>query len=113
MAIVLSRTLVSFAGPDGAAVDSESIGAAVQSFFVIFVGSMLIGLLYGLLSAWVYKKLDLRRHDEMHFMESALSFAFPCDREPSPHPRPHPRPSPPLPRPRSLAPPTFARWSEG
>ena len=83
VAIVLSRTLITFADPDGdgplegAAVDSASILGAVQSFFVIFVGSTIIGIIYGLLSAWIFKKLDLRRHDEAHFMESALSFAFP------------------------------------
>ena len=36
-----------------------------------------IGLFYGLLSAYVFKKLDLRHHHDMLFLECALSFTFP------------------------------------
>ena len=42
VAIVLSRTLLSFNSPD-AHVDAASIAAAVLSFVVIFLGSALIG----------------------------------------------------------------------
>lgn len=77
VAIVLSRTLVTFAGDNPAPINSENLMAAGNTFLTIFIGSTLIGLVYGLLSAWVFKKLNLRNHDELHFMESALSFAFP------------------------------------
>ena len=36
----------------------------------------------GVLSSLVFKVLDLKHHDEMLYMEAALSFAFPwCERE--------------------------------
>jgi sodium/hydrogen exchanger 8 len=76
VAIVLSRTLLSFNKP-GTEVNQESIMAAVVSFCTIFGGSLLIGAVYGVFSALVFKKLDLRHHSELVFMQSALSFAFP------------------------------------
>ena len=76
VAIVLSRTLLSFNEP-GTVVNQESIMAAVVSFCTIFGGSLLIGAVYGVFSALVFKKLDLRHHSELVFMQSALSFAFP------------------------------------
>ena len=76
VAIVLSRTLLGFNKP-GVEVDSDSIMAAVASFCTIFGGSLLIGAFYGILSALVFKKLDMRHHAELIFMQSSLSFAFP------------------------------------
>ena len=76
VAIVLSRTLLSFNEP-GAVVDAESISAAVTSFVVIFVGSSLIGMIAGASCSLCYKYLGLRLHEEMLFMEGALSFIFP------------------------------------
>ena len=51
--------------------------AAVVSFCTIFGGSLLIGAFYGVASALCFKKLDMRHHGELIFMQSALSFAFP------------------------------------
>lgn len=76
VAIVLSRTLLSFNKP-GTVVDSDSILAAVASFCTIFGGSLLIGAFYGVVSSLVFKALDMRHHAELIFMQSALSFAFP------------------------------------
>jgi len=76
VAIVLSRTLLGFNTP-GTEVNKESILAAAISFCTIFGGSLLIGAVYGILSALTFKKLDLRHHSELIFMQSALSFAFP------------------------------------
>ena len=35
--------------------NSESIGAACVSFFVIFGGSLLIGAFFGILCTWTFK----------------------------------------------------------
>ena len=75
VAIVLSRTLLSFNVP-GTTVDQESILAACELFAIIFVGSMVIGAVFGVISSIVFKVLDLKHHDEMLYMEAALSFAF-------------------------------------
>ena len=76
VAIVLSRTLLGFNKP-GTEVNTESIMAAVASFCTIFGGSLIIGAFYGIISALVFKKLDMRHHAELLFMQAALSFAFP------------------------------------
>ena len=76
VAIVLSRTLLSFNTP-GAVVDGESILAAVVSFVVIFGGSTLIGIFAGAASSVLYKFAGLRMHHDMIFLEAALSFVFP------------------------------------
>jgi len=76
VAIVLSKTLLSFNEP-GAVVNTESVMGAVSLFLQIFIGSLIIGLVYGLASALVFKKLDLRHHEELLFIEAALSFVFP------------------------------------
>lgn len=76
VAIVLSTTLLSFNKPNQP-VDAESITGAVYLFLTIFVGSLIIGLIYGVASALVFKKLDLRHHDDLLFLEAALSFTFP------------------------------------
>ena len=49
--------------------DAESVMGAVTLFLTIFGGSMVVGLIYGVSSSIVYKKLDLRHHPEMVFME--------------------------------------------
>ena len=56
VAIVLSRTLLSFNDP-AVTVDKDSIMAAVGSFCTIFGGSLLIGAVYGIISAFVFKKV--------------------------------------------------------
>jgi len=76
VAIVLSRTLLGFNKP-GTVVDAESIMAAAVSFCVIFGGSLIIGGVFGILSSWVFKVLDMRHHEDLLYMQCALSFAFP------------------------------------
>jgi sodium/hydrogen exchanger 8 len=76
VAIVLSRTLLSFNAP-GAQVDAASILAAVVSFVVIFGGSTVIGVLAGACSSLLYKYAGLRMHADTLFLEGALSFIFP------------------------------------
>jgi len=76
VAIVLSRTLLSFNNPENP-VDAEHILGAGKLFLIIFVGSLLIGAVGGILSSLTFKLLDLRHHDEMLYMEAALSFVFP------------------------------------
>jgi len=76
VAIVLSRTLLSFNEP-GAQINAESIAAAVTSFLVIFVGSSLIGIFCGVCSSLAFKYLGLRLHEEHLVLEAALSFVFP------------------------------------
>ena len=75
VAIVLSRTLLSFNKP-GTVVDAESIQGAIILFVTIFVGSLAIGLAYGLSSALTFKALNLRSHN-LYFVEAAISFCFP------------------------------------
>jgi len=76
VAIVLSRTLLSFNKP-GTEVNQESINAAVQSFCIIFGGSLLIGAFFGIASSLVFKAMDMRHHADLVFMQCALSFVFP------------------------------------
>jgi len=76
VAIVLSRTLLSFNEP-GAAVDGPAIKAAALSFVIIFVGSSLIGIFFGCLASIVYKYLGLRFHHAHINMETSLTFVFP------------------------------------
>jgi sodium/hydrogen exchanger 8 len=76
VAIVLSRTLLSFNAPD-AQITAASVAEAVVSFFVIFVGSSLIGVFFGAACSRTYKTLGLRLHEEHLFLEGALSFIFP------------------------------------
>ena len=76
VAIVLSRTLLGFNKP-GTVVDRQSIFAAGVSFCTIFGGSLLIGAFFGICSALVFKRMDMRAHADLIFMQAALSFAFP------------------------------------
>jgi len=76
VAIVLSRTLLSFNNPENP-VDAAHILGAGKLFLIIFIGSLLIGAVGGILSSLTFKLLDLRHHDEMLYMEAALSFVFP------------------------------------
>lgn len=61
VAIVLSRTLLSFNKP-GAVVDQSSVLEACVLFLTIFLGSTVIGVAYGLLSSFVFKKLNLAQY---------------------------------------------------
>jgi len=74
VAIVLSNTLVSFLYVP---VSQEAIIGAVLSFLQIFIGSMVIGIVAGMLSALVFKHMGLKHHEEIVFLEAALSFPFP------------------------------------
>jgi len=73
---VLVRTLLSFNDP-AVKVNYDSVMGACLMFTTIFVGSLVVGIVFGLFSAIVFKALDLRHHDEMIFMECALCFVFP------------------------------------
>ena len=68
VAIVLTKTLLSFTHED---VSSLAVGRAFVVFLQIFIGSSLIGLFSGLLSAIFFKHLALRDHDETVFLEVA------------------------------------------
>lgn len=59
VAIVLSRMLLGFNQP-AASVDAASISAALLFFFVDFLGSMAIGLIFGVVASLLTKWLDLR-----------------------------------------------------
>ena len=85
VAIVLSRTLLSFNEP-GAAVDGPAIKAAALSFVIIFVGSSLIGIFFGCLASIVYKYLGLRFHHAHINMETR------CRIEPAPRAKAAPGP---------------------
>jgi len=76
VAIVLSRTLLSFNEPS-AVVDVYSVTAAVLSFLIIFVGSAFIGIFWGGFSAVMFKHLGIRQHADLMHVEVALSFIFP------------------------------------
>ena len=74
VAIVLTRTLVSFATEEATL---DSVASAFLAFLQIFLGSSAIGLGFGVLSALVFKHLKLRDHAETVFLEVVLSFTFP------------------------------------
>eukprot|EP00967_Tisochrysis_lutea_P129744 scaffold223477_cov27-Tisochrysis_lutea.AAC.2 len=76
VAIVLARTILSFNMP-GAEVSLNSCLQAVLVFCSIFLGSMLIGMLSGALSALLFKALRLSREEDKVALEAALCFAFP------------------------------------
>lgn len=81
VAIVLSRTLLSFKPlpPPAPAtdVDADDIVAALLLFVTIFIGSMVIGVLAGIISSLVFKALNLKQQHDTMFLETALSFVFP------------------------------------
>jgi len=76
VAIVLARTILSFNQPN-ADVGLAAFLQAVLVFCSIFIGSMLIGVLGGVLSSLSFKHLHLRRYHERQVLEAALTFAFP------------------------------------
>jgi len=76
VAIVLARTILAFNKP-GAEVSILSCAQAVLVFCSIFIGSMIIGMLSGALSALLFKGLRLSREDNKVALEAALCFAFP------------------------------------
>jgi len=55
----------------------EGLSSALHGLLFIFFGSMIVGAISGILSAGVFKWLDLRHHDEIFFVEAALSMVFP------------------------------------
>lgn len=69
VAIVLSRTLLGFKYVEVSAV---TVGAAVGLFLKIFIGSLLIGMAFGFLSAYVYKHAGLWHHEDSLFVEAAM-----------------------------------------
>eukprot|EP00310_Coccolithus_braarudii_P024059 CAMPEP_0183356842 /NCGR_PEP_ID=MMETSP0164_2-20130417/45219_1 /TAXON_ID=221442 /ORGANISM="Coccolithus pelagicus ssp braarudi, Strain PLY182g" /LENGTH=559 /DNA_ID=CAMNT_0025530345 /DNA_START=22 /DNA_END=1701 /DNA_ORIENTATION=- len=74
VAIVLSKTLLSFTHEE---VTPEAIGGAVLTFAKIFLGSMAIGIGFGMSSAIMFKALHLKEHSHTPFLEVALSFPWP------------------------------------
>lgn len=59
IAITLFKTTSKFVGYDIGAAD---VFIAIIDFFIIFLGSAVIGYLFGLLSAWLFKTVDLSRY---------------------------------------------------
>ena len=78
VAIVLVHTLLSFNHPY-ARFDAATVLAAFALFVTIFVGSMLLGVAHGALSALTFKRLDLRAapSEATLLLEGVLAFAFP------------------------------------
>ena len=78
VAIVLVHTLLSFNHPY-ARFDAATVLAAFALFVTIFVGSMLLGVAYGALSALTFKRLQLRAapSEATLLLEGVLAFAFP------------------------------------
>ena len=82
VAIVLARTVLAFTEPEGGGHVGSGGGAsalfsALLIFVAIFLGSMFIGGVAGLLSALGFKALRLNDHDDKQIVEASLSFAFP------------------------------------
>jgi len=73
VAIVLSRTLLQFKTQPA---DGQSVGAAVLLFCQIFAGSLIIGVVYGLISSYIYKKAHLSHHADALFVESVMIAAI-------------------------------------
>jgi len=73
VAIVLSRTLLAFKTED---VTAQSLGLALLVFLEIFVGSLLIGVIYGILSSLVYKHMHMKNHDDALYLETAMIVTF-------------------------------------
>ena len=72
-ALVLTKTLLTF---HDAPVTTSSVAAACVSFLCVFTGAAAIGIAFGLLSALLYKQLEVHRHGDAS-LEAALSFTFP------------------------------------
>jgi len=79
VAIVLARTVLAFNLEGDGEGDSTSarIGGAMVTFIVIFVGSMLIGVLAGMLCALTFKRVRLCDQEEKQVVEAVLAFGFP------------------------------------
>lgn len=83
VAIVLARTVLAFSAAAQAEDDGDGdstsarIGGAFVTFIGIFVGSMLIGVLAGMLCALTFKRMRLCDHEEKQVVEAVLAFGFP------------------------------------
>ena len=79
VAIVLARTVLAFTEPEGGhgSGGASALFSALLIFVAIFLGSMFIGGVAGLLSALGFKALRLNDHDDKQVVEASLSFAFP------------------------------------
>jgi len=79
VAIVLARTVLAFAGPEAAegGDTATAIVLAVVIFVIIFLGSMAIGVLAGMLCALTFKHMRLYEHDEKQVVEASVAFVFP------------------------------------
>ena len=79
VAIVLARTVLAFNTAAQVEVDGEGdstsagIGGAMVTFIVIFVGSMLIGVLAGMLCALTFKRMRLCDHEEKQVAEAIMA----------------------------------------
>ena len=75
VAIVLSRTILPF---KTVPVTAASVSNAVGLFFILFIGSTIIGMVAGVLATVTFRTLALNAHGDQHkFVEFALSFCFP------------------------------------
>lgn len=79
VAIVLARTVLAFNGPEAAegGDTATAIVLAVVIFVIIFLGSMAIGVVAGMLSALTFKHMRLYEHDEKQVVEASAAFVFP------------------------------------
>eukprot|EP00922_Rhytidocystis_sp_ex-Travisia-forbesii_P022009 GHVS01032226.1.p1 GENE.GHVS01032226.1~~GHVS01032226.1.p1 ORF type:complete len:757 (-),score=149.68 GHVS01032226.1:299-2365(-) len=68
ISIVLYRTIARH--------DTSSVGMAILSFFLTFFNSLIIGVSIGLISALLYKYMDLHMQDNQ-ILETALYMLFP------------------------------------
>jgi len=73
VAIVLSRTMLSF---KYAEINAVNIALAGVLFLKIFVGSTLIGVLFGMLSSYVTKHAHMSDHADALFKEAVLVAVF-------------------------------------
>ena len=73
VSIVLTSTLLTFTKE---AATVGGVKAAFSSFLSIFFGSVVVGIVFGLISALVFKRMVIHKHGDV-FLEVALSFTFP------------------------------------
>mmetsp|Transcript_13451 Transcript_13451/g.18406 ORF Transcript_13451/g.18406 Transcript_13451/m.18406 type:complete len:571 (+) Transcript_13451:74-1786(+) len=74
VAIVLFRTLSTFTTEPATA---GSLGAALGTFLIIFLGSVAIGMVVALLASLLFKYTHFKTDQDLHSMETCLVVIFP------------------------------------